>query len=319
MKKEVFTMPKKIKHKLWIILALCLIWVALLGIYVLFPHSNNQLSINAIDYSNMIKGILSSNNDVPSPSITPEADQMETLINNYLIQNSISDASIQYCIEDLETHTRYVHNENENVFAASIYKLPLAMIYYEKIHAGEYTLDTLFTYEANHYEAGGPIGNVYAAGEQIALSELLHDLILYSDNTAGHILFENLGGWIAFKEAISKYSDVKQDDYFYSYDNVLNAAFVSDVLAHLYEHSDDYTQLIANLKMATPDAYLATDVKTDIAQKYGNYGMYNNAAGIVYGNHPYTIVIFTSLGNQNTVIGDINAICYTYFNGNSMK
>ena len=30
---------------------------------------------------------------------------------------------MQYCIEDLETHTRYSQNEYENVFAASIYNI----------------------------------------------------------------------------------------------------------------------------------------------------------------------------------------------------
>lgn len=58
---------------------------------------------------------------------------------------------------------------------------------------------------------------------------------------------------------------------------------------------------------------------TETKQKYGYYDIYNNAAGIVYGDHPYSIAIFTSLGNQNTVIGDINAICYAYFNGNLVE
>lgn len=99
----------------------------------------------------------------------------------------------------------------------------------------------------------------------------------------------------------------------------MNASFVSDVLSYLYKHSNDYTQLIADLKNAMPDDYLATSVDAEIAQKYGNYGIYKNAAGIIYGDHPYSIAIFTSLGNQNTVIGDINAICYAYFNGNLVE
>ena len=113
-----------------------------------------------------------------------QQEDLEELISAYLEQNNISEDSVQYCIEDLETNERYVHNETENVTAASIYKLPLAMIYYEKIAAGELDENTLFTYEANHYESGGPIGMTYAPGAQIPLEELLHCMILYSDNTA---------------------------------------------------------------------------------------------------------------------------------------
>ena len=40
------------------------------------------------------------------------------------------------------------------------------------------------------------------------------------------------------------------------------------------------------------------------------------AAGIVYGEHPYSIAIFTSLNEDGIrVIGEINELCYEYFNG----
>ncbi len=314
-------MSKKIRRKLMLIIILSLILCILLGIAFSLYRNKNQLTTYAATYADKVQELVSSNiiTENNNSVITNGSSLLQTYIDDYLIENNISSDSLQYCIEDLETHTRYSQNEYENVFAASIYKLPLAMIYYEKINTGEYTSDSLFTYEAFHYEAGGPIGSNCSVGDQIALSKLLHDMILCSDNTAGHILFENLGGWVSFKEAISKYSSIAQEDYFYSYDNVLNASFVSDVLSYLYKHSNDYTQLIADLKNAMPDDYLATSVDAEIAQKYGNYGIYKNAAGIIYGDHPYSIAIFTSLGNQNTVIGDINAICYAYFNGNLVE
>lgn len=245
-----------------------------------------------------------------------QQEDLEELISAYLEQNNISEDSVQYCIEDLETNERYVHNETENVTAASIYKLPLAMIYYEKIAAGELDENTLFTYEANHYESGGPIGTTYAPGAQIPLEELLHCMILYSDNTAGHILYENLDGWVGFKKAITKYSEDEQEDYFFSYDNVLNASFIGDVLNYLYAHEDIFATLLEDMKKATPNDYLASSIQPEIAQKWGLYSVYRNAAGIVYGEHPYSIAIFTSL-NENgiRVIGEINELCYEYFNG----
>ena len=37
---------------------------------------------------------------------------------------------------------------------------------------------------------------------------------VYSDNDAGHILFENLGGWKEYKEAMTKYTSSISDNYF---------------------------------------------------------------------------------------------------------
>ena len=306
-------MTRKLKRNLLLIFSLCImLFILTISLFLLQP-SESHLLANVQNHTDKINVIASTSIDDHFVEKYGQT-KLEERIDTYLSENGISTDSLQYCIEDLETHTRYTHDADQNVFAASVHKLPLAMIYYEKINNGEFTLDTLFTYEASHYEIGGPIGSDYQAGDQIPLSELLHDLIIYSDNTAGHILFENLGGWISFKETITKYSNTTQEDYFYSGENVLNASYVSDVLAYLYTNSDQFTQLLTDLKNAKPNEYLAASVDAEIAQKYGNYDVYNNVAGIVYGQHPYSIMIFTSLGTQSTAIGDINAICYAYFN-----
>lgn len=245
---------------------------------------------------------------------------LDERIQAYLTANGISSASVQYSIEDLTTHERFTKDAQMNVTVASVYKLPLAMLYYEKIAEGEVSEQTLYTYEASHYEQGGPISLRYSVGDQIELGELLEALIIESDHTAGHILYENLGGWPAFKQAITKYSDTPQSDEFFSYDNVLNADYVGDVLGYLYAHEEEYAQLIDDLKEAMPGEYLESVIQPETAQKYGLYDVYRNVAGIVYGEHPYSIAIFSSLGESGSrVIGEINAICYEYFNGVSWE
>ncbi len=243
-------------------------------------------------------------------------ENLDDRISDYLAENGFSASSVQYCIEDLTSHRRYEKDAQMNVTAASIYKLPLAMVYYEKIAAGELSEATCFTYEASHYEQGGSIPLRYQVGDQIPLRELLTALILESDNTAGHILFENLGGWTAYKQVISKYSDTPQEAIFFSLNNVTNAAYTADVLAYLYAHEQSFSQLLSDLKQASPGEYLRYVIDEETAQKYGLLGDYRNAAGIVYGEHPYSVAIFTSLGESGSrVIGEINAICYAYFNG----
>ena len=115
---------------------------------------------------------------------------------------------------------------------------------------------------------------------------------------------------------MTTYSEDEQEDYFFSYDNVLNASFIGDVLNYLYAHEDIFATLLEDMKKATPNDYLASSIQPEIAQKWGLYSVYRNAAGIVYGEHPYSIAIFTSLNEDGIrVIGEINELCYEYFNG----
>lgn len=72
-----------------------------------------------------------------------------------------------------------------------------------------------------------------------------------------------------FKKAITKYSEDEQEDYFFSYDNVLNASFIGDVLNYLYAHEDIFATLLEDMKKATPNDYLASSIQPEIGSKMG--------------------------------------------------
>ena len=135
-------------------------------------------------------------------------------IEAYFQENGIDHEKVAYCITDLEHNIKYSMNEKDEFIAASIYKLPLAMLYYDKVNEGEYTLDSTFTYSGYMHEDAGVISSDYGIGSQVPLSDLLNDLIIYSDNDAGHILYENLGGWKEYKEAMTKYTDSISENYY---------------------------------------------------------------------------------------------------------
>lgn len=241
-------------------------------------------------------------------------DNLELQIKIYLEENNISSDKIAIYINDLVNDEEYALNENKYFFSASIYKLPLAMIYYEKIKDGVYSLNDLFLYKNEYYEVGGPISEYYLPGDYLCLKDILYYLIMNSDNTAGHILFENLGGWLSFKELATKYGQVQDNDTYYSYNNVMTARYLNGVLKYLYDNRNCFGELIDFLTKATPDQYLSKGIQEIVAQKYGYYDTAINAAGIVFCNHPYSIVILTDLGeNARDYLGEINAICLDYF------
>lgn len=234
-------------------------------------------------------------------------------IEAYFQENGIDHEKVAYCITDLEHNIKYSMNEKDEFIAASIYKLPLAMLYYDKVNEGEYTLDSTFTYSGYMHEDAGVISSDYGIGSQVPLSDLLNDLIIYSDNDAGHILYENLGGWKEYKEAMTKYTDSISENY-YTMDNVTTANTMNDVVTYLYDHKEDYKGLIKNMEEAEPGEYLDRDTQLSMPQKYGMYDSALNSVGFVECNTSYSIVVLTSLGDKDAdVMANINRIAYEHF------
>lgn len=234
-------------------------------------------------------------------------------IEAYFQENGIDHEKVAYCITDLEHNIKYSMNEKDEFIAASIYKLPLAMLYYDKVNEGEYTLDSTFTYSGYMHEDAGVISSDYGIGSQVPLSDLLNDLIIYSDNDAGHILYENLGGWKEYKEAMTKYTDSISENY-YTMDNVTTANTMNDVVTYLYDHKEDYKGLIKNMEEAEPGEYLDRDTQLSMPQKYGMYDSALNSVGFVECNTLYSIVVLTSLGDKGAdVMANINRIAYEHF------
>ena len=234
-------------------------------------------------------------------------------IEAYFQENGIDHEKVAYCITDLEHNIKYSMNEKDEFIAASIYKLPLAMLYYDKVNEGEYTLDSTFTYSGYMHEDAGVISSDYGIGSQVPLSDLLNDLIIYSDNDAGHILYENLGGWKEYKEAMTKYTNSISENY-YTMDNVTTANTMNDVVTYLYDHKEDYKGLIKNMEEAEPGEYLDRDTQLSMPQKYGMYDSALNSVGFVECNTSYSIVVLTSLGDKGAdVMANINRIAYEHF------
>lgn len=238
---------------------------------------------------------------------------LQEQVNNYLDEKSISKDKIAISLFDFSSGNEFHMNADEYFIAASVYKLPLAMYYYELIEKGSYSKNQPFLYEPIHYENGGPIGDNYAPGDEIPLQTLLQAMIVDSDNTSGHILYEKIGSWAQFKQVISTYGSREQQPIFFSLENVLNSRFTNDVLIYLYQNQEIFANLLEDMKNTTPGDYLQKRISAPVAQKFGLYGAANNSAGIVFSDKPYSIAIFTELGdNGDDVIGDLNKICFDY-------
>ncbi len=243
------------------------------------------------------------------------SETLQARIEDYLQSHQINTDRLGIAVYNFEEQTEYTWQDDLEFIAGSTYKLPLAMLYYDMIDSKELSLDSVIPYTSYMGdESSGIISSQYPVGSEVPLSELLYELIVHSDNSAGYILYEELGGWQSFKDLCLKYTNKSMDDEF-SEENVMTPGYLEDVLKYLYTHKEKYTDLIENMAASQPNQYLDYVIQVGMPQKYGSYDIHLCAGGFVEENvSPYCICIFTTgLGGAEQIMGDLNEICYNYF------
>ena len=244
---------------------------------------------------------------IEEPVIEETVDSnIENLINEIMIKNNLNENNFFFFYYNLEEKKYYFYNENTYFTAASTIKVPVAMLYYDKIAEGEITLADTLLYNSDDYEVGdGSTAVDYSVGERIPISYLLEQTIVNSDNTALNILIHNIG-YQKCKEELTKYSDVELTEAFYS-SNVANVSYYYDVLQYLYQNADKYSELIEYMKISSNGGYLKAKLpQYEVAHKYGAYDGYVHDYGIIYGQNTYLIGVFTDgISNASDLIADI--------------
>ena len=245
--------------------------------------------------------------NIEEPIIEETLDNnIENLINQIMIENNLNENNFFFFFYNVEEKKYYFYNENTYFTAASTIKVPVAMLYYDKIAEGELNLSDTLIYNREDYEAGdGSTAADYSVGEKIPISYLLEQTIVNSDNTALNILINHIG-YQKCKEELSKYSDIELIEDFYT-SNVANVSYYYDVLQYLYQNTEKYSELITNMKKSSGGGYLKADLpQYEVAHKYGSYDGYVHDYGIIYGQNTYLIGVFTKgIANASDLIADI--------------
>ena len=244
---------------------------------------------------------------IEEPIIEETVDSnIENLINQIMTENNLNETNFFFFFYNIEEKKYYFYNENTYFTAASTIKVPVAMLYYDKIADGELNLSDTLLYNSDDYEVGdGSTAADYSVGERISISYLLEQTIVNSDNTALNILIHNIG-YQKCKEELTKYSDIEFTEDFYS-SNVANVSYYYDVLQYLYQNTDKYSELIEYMKISSGGGYLKANLpQYEVAHKYGSYDGYVHDYGIIYGQNTYLTGVFTNgIANASDLIADI--------------
>lgn len=227
-------------------------------------------------------------------SIDPETLRAIVIETAEKYRISTSDISIGYYYS--ATGEEWFFNEDTWYYSASLYKVPMTMIYAEKEAAGEIAQDT-------------PVNG-------LRYSEILRLVLENSNNEWAHVLMDNAGGDYACRQIEKTYSGLP-DSYFiddYNYYSYFTARFMLAVMKTLYNEPERFPAITEHLLKACPGEYFKDKLEDryEIAQKYGSYvdsygETFNHTAGIVYTKNPFILVVMTkNAGQTDSVISYIS-------------
>lgn len=209
-------------------------------------------------------------------------EELEVLLTEFREEYGSNENNFSLCYRDTVTGEEYRFNDTAFLFAASTYKLPLNLYYYEQEQAG--TLSP-----------SAPVGGV-------PLSRAHYQSLVWSDNEVSHNMIYNLGSFRTYKEKMRKYFTMDDADIPYTYysGNYYCTAMMLDTLQYLYERQENFPELLDYMKQAQPEEYFARYAgDTEVAHKYGFF--YDeeeevvtvNDVGIIYAPHPFLLAVYT--------------------------
>jgi beta-lactamase class A len=101
-------------------------------------------------------------------------------------------SDVWLCAKNLDSGARFGLGENEKVRTASTIKLPILCAAYRLAAAGKLSLDEKRTMRAEDVVSGSGIIREFTPGAQFTVRDLLHVMIVVSDNTATNLILERI-------------------------------------------------------------------------------------------------------------------------------
>lgn len=213
--------------------------------------------------------------------VQPASDELTALMEEFRTEYGLNEGNFSLCYYNTVTGEEYRYNDTKFMIAASTYKLPLNMYYYEMEDAGEIS-------------SAAMIGAT-------TLADAHYQSLVWSNNDVSIDMLYNLGNFRTYKTIMKEYFTVPDEDIdpIYYTDNYFCTAMMLDTLKHLYAGGDKFDEMIDYMKQAQPGEYFKLYVSDyEIAHKYGYYvdnGVTAiNDTGIIYTPQPFLLAVYTS-------------------------
>ena len=221
---------------------------------------------------------------------------MEEVMADFMAERGLNEENYSVSYTNTVTGETYAFNDEKFMVAASTFKLPLNMYYYEMEQEG------LIASDAYISRAGTTLDNAH------------YESLVWSNNEVSIGMLYNLGEFRDYKELMRKYFTMTEEeiDYVYYVDNYYCTRMMMDALSYLYEYRMDFDELIGYMKQAQPGEYFKAGVtEYEVAHKYGWFEGAINDVGIIYAPQPFLLAVYTQ-DVDVSVVADTAALLTAY-------
>lgn len=294
---------KKIIH---ILLLLCILITLQLffvfnGVNFVQPDTSTTISQSTNSETSSISSKLSQ-----KITTTEYQKQLSVEINNAITNYNITSSQLSINYKVAKTEYKYFLNPKLRYFAASTLKVPVAMFTYDLINTGKLDANSKFASSPSTYEEGSGIIQNDPIGTSYTLQTLLNYSIVYSDNIAFNILWQQVLAEFPFETIIKKAMP--------SYDlntNTINSDDLIVTLDQIYNNKN-YTTLINDMKHIDDRLRIPSAIppEIEVANKIGTWSATLHDFAIVYTPQPYELAISCN----DCTVDDFSKISETIFN-----
>lgn len=196
----------------------------------------------------------------------------------FLQEHGLGTHNFSLCYYNTVTGEEVRYNADKMMVAASTYKLPLNLYYYEMEAAGEIASDAVIPNSGT------------------TLDVCHQKSIVDSNNEVSIAMLYHLGNFRTYKEKMSKYFSATGEElpYLYFVDNYYSTGMMLDTLKYLYENQAQFPELLEYMTQACSGAYFQKYV-TDcqVAHKYGSFEGAENDVAIIFAQQPFLLAVYT--------------------------
>lgn len=209
-------------------------------------------------------------------------------------------------VKDLDQGSEYEYNAEENFFAASLYKVPVAIATMKSIEDEVITKDQLLIYLPNDYSEGSGVIVRSKYNSAYEVDALLDKLLKNSDNVAQNILLRT----IPQETVLESTRNFTNDDYSsligqYSTPKEIATVFINlhdiqeaSVLEDNYITQQNASSILEKMQSTSFDNRISQGLnnRTVFSHKIGNWGTTGtwHDCGIVYGKTDYVVCVMSS-------------------------
>ena len=233
----------------------------------------------------------------PVMAAQPPETELDGVLADYMAEMGLNENNFSFSYYNTVTGEQYAFNDKKFMVAASTFKLPLNMYYYEMEWAGEIESDAYLP----------------KAGVRL---DVAHELSMVDSNNEVSIgMLYSLGDFPVYKEKMRKYFTMAEEeiDYIYYADNYYCTNMMMDALKYLYENKEDFAELIGYMKRAQQELYFCAGVKDyEVAHKYGWFDGTVNDVGIIYTEQPFLLAVYTQDVYGEGIVADVAALVTEY-------